>query len=97
MGPDNVIISPHASALTVEMWEGRREIFKENLRRFLANEPFHVRLRQERRVLRWTCAMIEVRDARDRVDTRYTSQKSVGSTYVRGIRKCGSIRTRYWM
>ena len=37
---DNVIISPHASALTVEMWEGRREIFKENLRRFLANEPF---------------------------------------------------------
>ena len=37
---DNVIISPHASALTVEMWNGRREIFKENLRRFLANEPF---------------------------------------------------------
>ena len=37
---DNVIISPHASALTVEMWEGRREIFRENLRRFLANEPF---------------------------------------------------------
>ena len=36
----NVIISPHASALTVEMWEGRREIFRENLRRFLANEPF---------------------------------------------------------
>ena len=28
---DNVIISPHASALTVEMWEGRREIFRENL------------------------------------------------------------------
>ncbi len=39
-GLENVIISPHASALTVEMWEGRREIFKENLRRFLANEPF---------------------------------------------------------
>ena len=37
---ENVIISPHASALTVKMWEGRREIFKENLRRFLANEPF---------------------------------------------------------
>ena len=37
---DNVIISPHASALTVEMWEGRREIFRENLRRFLANRPF---------------------------------------------------------
>ena len=35
-----MIISPHASALTVEMWEGRREIFKENLRRFLSNEPF---------------------------------------------------------
>ncbi len=39
-GLDNAIISPHASALTVKMWEGRREIFKENLRRFLANEPF---------------------------------------------------------
>ena len=37
---DNVIISPHASALTVEMWEGRREIFRENLRRFLSNQPF---------------------------------------------------------
>ena len=37
---ENVIISPHASALTVEMWEGRREIFRENLRRFLANEVF---------------------------------------------------------
>ncbi len=39
-GLDNVIISPHASALTAEMWEGRREIFRENLRRFLADEPF---------------------------------------------------------
>jgi phosphoglycerate dehydrogenase-like enzyme len=37
---DNIIISPHASALTTQMWEGRRQIFKENLRRFLANEPF---------------------------------------------------------
>ena len=37
---DNVLISPHNSALTVEMSEGRRQIFKENLRRFLANEPF---------------------------------------------------------
>ncbi len=37
---DNVILSPHASALTAEMWEGRRQIFKENLRRFLADEPF---------------------------------------------------------
>lgn len=36
----NVILSPHVSALTQEMWDGRREIFKENLRRFLANEPF---------------------------------------------------------
>jgi phosphoglycerate dehydrogenase-like enzyme len=36
----NVIISPHSSALTTEMWDGRRDIFKENLRRFLANEPF---------------------------------------------------------
>ena len=37
---DNVILSPHDSAVTPELWEGRREIFKENLRRFLANEPF---------------------------------------------------------
>lgn len=37
---DNVIISPHVSALTEEMWEGRRQIFKENLRRFINNEPF---------------------------------------------------------
>ena len=37
---ENVVISPHASALTMEMYEGRRQIFKENLRRFLANEPF---------------------------------------------------------
>ena len=37
---DNVIISPHSSALTVEMTEGRRDVFRENLRRFLANEPF---------------------------------------------------------
>ena len=36
----NVVISPHVSALTPEMYEGRRQIFKENLRRFLANEPF---------------------------------------------------------
>ena len=39
-GLENVIISPHASALTVQMVEGRREIFRENMRRFLANEPF---------------------------------------------------------
>ena len=39
-GLENAIISPHASALTTQMVSGRREIFKENLRRFLANEPF---------------------------------------------------------
>ncbi|MCZ6678789.1 MAG: D-2-hydroxyacid dehydrogenase [Candidatus Poribacteria bacterium] len=39
-GMDNVILSPHASALTPEMWEARRQIFKENFRRFLADEPF---------------------------------------------------------
>lgn len=37
---ENVLLAPHVSALTPEMWEGRRQIFKENLRRFLANEPF---------------------------------------------------------
>ena len=37
--PD-VVISPHVSALTSEMWDGRREIFKENLRRFVSNKPF---------------------------------------------------------
>ncbi len=37
---ENVVISPHASALTPEMWSGRQEIFKENLRRFLSDEPF---------------------------------------------------------
>ena len=37
---DNLIISPHVSALTPQMYARRRDIFKENLRRFLANEPF---------------------------------------------------------
>lgn len=37
---DNVILSPHASALTPQMYEGRRQIFRENLRRFLSNQPF---------------------------------------------------------
>ena len=37
---DNVFISPHASALTSEMFRGRQLIFKENLRRFISNEPF---------------------------------------------------------
>ncbi|MDP7626534.1 MAG: D-2-hydroxyacid dehydrogenase [SAR202 cluster bacterium] len=36
----NIILSPHVSALTSEMWEGRRDIFKENLRRYLSNKPF---------------------------------------------------------
>ncbi len=39
-GHPEVLISPHVSALTTEMWDGRREIFKENLRRYIANEPF---------------------------------------------------------
>ena len=37
---DNVVLSPHACSMTPEMFDGRKEIFKENLRRFLANEPF---------------------------------------------------------
>ena len=36
---DEVFISPHASALTPELYEGRREAFRSNLRRFLAGEP----------------------------------------------------------
>lgn len=39
-GLDNVVLSPHASALTPQMYEGRRQVFRENLRRFLGNEPF---------------------------------------------------------
>lgn len=39
-GLDNVVLSPHASALTPRMYEGRRQIFRENMRRFLSNEPF---------------------------------------------------------
>ena len=34
----NVILSPHVSADSPEMWERRRQIFKENLRRYLAGE-----------------------------------------------------------
>ena len=37
---DNVVLSPHACSMTPEMFDERKEIFKENLRRFLANEPF---------------------------------------------------------
>ena len=36
---ENVVLSPHSSALTPEMWEGRKEVFRENLRRFIAGEP----------------------------------------------------------
>ncbi len=36
----NVIFSPHASALVPDMYIGRREVFKENLRRYIAGEPF---------------------------------------------------------
>ena len=37
---ENVIISPHTGHVTPEMPKGHREVFKENLRRFLADEPF---------------------------------------------------------
>ena len=37
---DNVVLTPHSSALTPEMYEGRRQIFIENMRRFLDNKPF---------------------------------------------------------
>ena len=36
---ENIIITQHASALTPEMYEGRRQVFIENLRRFIAGEP----------------------------------------------------------
>jgi len=39
-GLDNVVLTPHASALTPDLVVGRRNIFKENLRRRLAGEPF---------------------------------------------------------
>jgi len=35
---DNVLLSPHASGITPEMWEGRRDILRENLRRYLSGE-----------------------------------------------------------
>lgn len=37
---DNVIISPHNAGFTQENWEARRQVLRENLRRFLAGEPF---------------------------------------------------------
>ena len=36
----NVVLSPHSSGVTPEMFEGRRQIFRENLRRYLSCEPF---------------------------------------------------------
>jgi phosphoglycerate dehydrogenase-like enzyme len=39
-GVDNILISPHCSATSPALWVGRREIYAENLRRFLADEPF---------------------------------------------------------
>ena len=35
----NMLISPHSSAHSPQMWERRRQIFKENLGRYLAGEP----------------------------------------------------------
>lgn len=37
---ENVVITPHASALTPNMNEKRKGIFVENLKRFLSNKPF---------------------------------------------------------
>ena len=36
----NVLLSPHVSAESPQAWERRKEVFKENLRRYLASEPF---------------------------------------------------------
>ena len=35
----NVLLTSHSSALTQELFDGRRNIFHQNLKRFLANEP----------------------------------------------------------
>ena len=37
---ENIVISPHSSASVPSLVTGRRGIFKENLRRYLAKEPF---------------------------------------------------------
>ena len=37
---DNVVLTPHLSARSPDALAGARENFRENLRRFLANEPF---------------------------------------------------------
>lgn len=39
-GNRNVVMSPHASAFTPGLYIGRRNVFKENFRRYLAGEPF---------------------------------------------------------
>ena len=36
----NVVITPHASAVTNEMFDARQDIFRENLRRYQAGESF---------------------------------------------------------
>ena len=38
-GLENVILSPHASALSPQLYEGRRRVFIGNLRRFLEGKP----------------------------------------------------------
>ena len=35
----NVLISPHSSAHSPQMWERRKNIFKDNLRRYIAGKP----------------------------------------------------------
>ena len=35
----NLLLSPHVSADSPQLWERRKEVFKENLRRYLAGEP----------------------------------------------------------
>ena len=36
----NLLLSPHVSADSPQLWERRKDIFKENFRRYLAGEPF---------------------------------------------------------
>ena len=35
----NLLLSPHVSADSPQLWERRKDVFKENLRRYLAGEP----------------------------------------------------------
>ena len=35
----NVLLSPHVSADSPQTWERRKQVFKENLRRYLAGAP----------------------------------------------------------